>query len=181
VRVQEWPFAGALDVLRDRQAEAEAYQQLMTFLSASEPPRHGNAKHHPRFVFDQTRLADDLRVRLKEVGWQHGDILSGEMVVDGVRLPPVRGDMIKGATHVVFEFGNVASFAHNLLTRVTLASAMHGIGLTVLVTPTSVFARQIDSNLAAFERVAGEMSRLAAVHPEAIPGPLMVVGVEPDR
>jgi hypothetical protein len=180
VRVQEWPFAGAIDVLREQTAVRAAYDQLVTFLLEADPPRHGKVKHQPRFVYDQTGLADDLRLRLKTVGWQHGDVLSGEMTIDGVRLPPVRADMVKGPTHVVFEFGNVASFAHNLLTRVTLAAATQGIRLTVLVTPTSRFARLIDSNLAAFERVAGEMSRLADAHPEAIPGPLMVVGVEPD-
>ena len=165
--------------LREQGSEAECYGQVVAFLREADPPRHHKVKHDARFVFDQTKLADDMRF-LKSVGWQHGDVVSGQLAIDGVRLPAVRADMIKQCTHVVFEFGNVASFAHNLLTRVTLATAKRGIRLTALITPTSVFARQIDSNLAAFERVAGEMNRLADAHPEAIPGPLMVVGVEPE-
>lgn len=180
VKVIDAPIAGASDVLRaDAQVEA-AYHRLLAVLIATDAPRQSRTKASSLFVYDQRELQAALRAELRGFGWSHGRGLSEDLVYDGVRVPGIQADMLGDGLHVVLEFGNRASWAHNLVTRV-LGATSRGLALmTVLVTPTQAFARRIDTNLGTFERVAASLQLMDRWRPEAIPGPIIVVGVVPD-
>jgi hypothetical protein len=47
--------------------------------------------------------------------------------------------------------------------------------------PTHRFAARIDSNLVSFERVTIDMKRLAYHSPNMIPGPMLIIGIEPQN
>lgn len=181
MRVVDAPIAGAAELLReDREIEA-AYERLISLLISTGVPRQTKAKSSPRYIYDQRELQSVLRAQLRGLGWTHGRGLSEDTVFDGVRTPGIQADLIGSGLHVILEFGNRASWAHNLLTRVLGAVAGGHARLTVFVTPTDELARQIDANLGSFERVATTLRLIERWSPHVIPGPLMLIGVGPDR
>jgi hypothetical protein len=152
VRTKDAPFADAFDLLKRSQVTEVAYQSVLDLLAHASVPAQSKEKAKPQFVFDQTAL----------------------------RIRGIQADSIGHRIHVVLEFGNRASWAHNLVTRITGAVAANLVDLTVVVVPTDAFSRRIDTNLATFERVVANVRLLERWNPCSIPGPLIVVGVEPD-
>jgi hypothetical protein len=181
MRLREWPFVDAARIVATDVQVRGAYSQLTRVLSAATPPRQVKTKARSEFIYSQTVLAKLVRTELGSLGWTRGEVLATEAEVDGVRVPACRADLVRPPVHAILEFGNRASYGLNLVTRVPLAVARSSIRLSVMITPTERFGRQLDTNLAIFERVAGEIHRLLDARPEALPGPLMVVGIEPDR
>jgi hypothetical protein len=177
--VTEAPFAGALQILDEAMPLSEAYRELSEVLAATEAPLRERPKARPEYIYDQTAFARDVRTALRARGWSHEVPLAPEAWSSGVRIPAVFADMVKGSCQTILEFGNRASWAHNLLTRIALAHGSGRVGITFLVTPMHDFAATIDSNLVSFERVDVEIRRLLRAQPGMIPGPLLLVGVSP--
>jgi hypothetical protein len=115
------------------------------------------------------------------MGWEREAPIQPGSSRRGVALAPVKADMSKSRVHAIFEFGNRASYAYNTLSRFALGTVEPGFVVTAFVVPTAAFANRIDSNLATFERLVAEFNRLERLLPRMIPGPLLIVGVQPDR
>lgn len=180
MNISDAPIGGAAAILR-RDAEVDAaYRRLLEILISTPAPRQPRAKASPLFVYDQRAFQADLRAQLRGLGWSHGRSLSEDATFDGVRIPGVQADMLGDGLHVILEFGNRTSWAHNLMTRALGAAARDLTRLTVFVMPTQAFARRIDTNLATFERVAASLHMIERWRPEVVPGPLMLVGIVPD-
>lgn len=180
MKVIDAPVAGAADLLRNDAGIDAAYRKLLGILASTEAPRQTRAKASSLFVYDQRQLQVDLRAQMRGVGWSHARGLSEDTTYDGVRVPGVQADMLGNGLHVILEFGNRASWAHNLVTRVLGAASTGLASMTVFVTPTQTFARRIDTNLGTFERIAASLHLMERWRPEAIPGPMIVVGVSPE-
>jgi hypothetical protein len=178
MHVTDAPFAGAADLLRDDVEVASGYRILLDVLGRMSMPHQGRVKASPFFIYDQTELQARLRDELCRAGWSYRRALTPDLTYDGVHVTGTVSDLIGHGCHVILEFGNRASWAHNLVTRVVAAHRREFARLTVFVTPTDRLARQIDTNLASFERVAASVGQLAQLAPEMIPGPLVVVGVD---
>lgn len=180
MRTKDAPFANAFDLLRGSPETEAAYQAVLDLLERSSVPAQTKAKASPRFVFDQTALQERLRAELRSIGFAYGRALSPDATSDGIQIRGIQADSIGHRIHVVLEFGNRASWAHNLVTRITGAVAGDLVDLTIVIVPTDAFSRRIDTNLATFERVAANVRLLERWNPCSIPGPLIVLGVEPE-
>lgn len=180
MRTKDAPFTGAHDLLNGRRSIESAFRSVLEVLGRADVPAQTKMKASPRFVFDQTALQENLRAELRRNGFAYGRALSADVKSDGIHIRGVQADMIGHGLHVVLEFGNRASWAHNLITRVTGAVAGEFADLTVVVVPTDEFSRRIDTNLATFERVVANLRLLERWNACSIPGPLIVVGVEPE-
>lgn len=179
LHLTESPFAGAMDVVASGTRAASSYRLLLSTLGNLEAPTHERVKARPTYIYDQTRLQAMVRERLMASGWLFEVELLPKQVVDGVRLAEIKSDLIGPDCIVILDFGNRTSWSHNLVTRVVGSLKRVPGALTVFVTPTDAFAKRIDSNLGTFERVTSELRFLTARRPEMVPGPLMLVGVEP--
>lgn len=180
VRTKDAPFANAHDLLKASSPIEVAYRSVLDVLTRATAPAQTKTKASPRFVFDQTALQEGLRADLSARGFTYGRALSADVKSDGINIRGIQADSIGHRVHVVLEFGNRASWAHNLLTRVTGAVAGAFVDLTIVVVPTDEFSRRIDTNLATFERVVANLRLLERWNACSIPGPLIVVGVEPE-
>lgn len=180
MRTKDAPFADALDLLKGSPSIEAAYQSVLDVLGSAAVPAQTRTKASPRFVFDQTALQENLRAELRASGFTFGRALSADTESDGIHIRGIQADSIGHRVHVVLEFGNRASWAHNLVTRITGAVAGAFVDLTVVVVPTDEFSRRIDTNLATFERVVANLRLLERWNACSIPGPLIVVGVEPE-
>lgn len=180
MRTKDAPFSRALDLLNRSPAMESAYRSVLDVFDRASAPPQMKTKASPRFVFDQTALQERLRTDLRTLGFAYGRALSPDVKSDGIHIRGIQADMIGHRLHVVLEFGNRASWAHNLVTRITGAVAGDFADLTVVVVPTDEFSRRIDTNLATFERVVANLRLLERWNACCIPGPLIVVGVEPE-
>ena len=169
------------ELLRADEGAREAYYELIDVLQECDAPRRDHPKSKPAYVFDQTALVELARSRLEALGWAREAPIHPASSLRGASLAPVKADMSKSRVHAIFEFGNRASYAYNTLSRYALGTVEPGFAITAFVVPTATFANRIDSNLATFERLVGEFNRLERLLPRMIPGPLLIVGVEPDR
>lgn len=181
VKVVDAPFGGAAQLLETERQLDLAYRRLLEVLIGTSVPRQRRQKASPLFVYDQRELQKSLRAQLRGLGFSYGRALSPDTTFDGVRVPGIQADMIGDGLHVVLDFGNRASWAHNFLTRVLGGVANQIAQLTVIITPTDGFARRIDTNLGTFERVAASLREIERWRRESLPGPIIVVGVAPDR
>jgi hypothetical protein len=181
MRVEIFSLAGAVEAIRSDQARSDAYFELIDLLEELDVRRHGKKKSRAEYVWDQTDLIARARGELAKRGWTRDTVIVPSATSFESRLAPVKADTIKGDVQVIFEFGNRASYAYNTLTRVALGCAVVGVAVTVFVVPRIRFANAIDSNLASFERLAGEFKRLQDVGSTMVPGPLVILGVEPDE
>jgi hypothetical protein len=180
VQVIDAPINSAADLLlADREVDA-AYRRLLVLLFDTSAPRQNRVKASPLFVYDQTELQRLIRSQLRGLGYTRGRQLSADTTYDGVRIPGFQADMIGHGLHVILEFGNRASWAHNLVTRVLGGIASDYARLSVVVAPTDAFARRIDTNLGTFERIASSLKLIERWRRESLPGPILVVGVTPD-
>ena len=180
MKLVDAPFAGASKLLeRDPDLE-RAYRGVLKILRETSVPPQSRQKASPLFIYDQRELQRIVREQLRSAGFRHGRALSPDTAFDTVRIPGIQADMIGHDLHVLLDFGNRASWAHNLVTRVLGGFAMEVARLTVLVTPTDAFARHIDTNLGTFERVASSVRLMERWRPESLPGPIVVVGVSAD-
>lgn len=168
-------------LLRANDGAREAYFELLDVLQDCDAPRRDSPKSKPAYVFDQTALVESARSRLEALGWDREVSIHPASSTRGAALAPVKADMSKSGVHAIFEFGNRASYAYNTLSRFALGTVEPGFSVTAFVVPTTTFANRIDSNLATFERLVAEFRRLEQVLPRMIPGPLLIVGVEPFR
>ena len=181
MKVVDAPFAGAAQLLEREPGLESSYRRLLQILAETAAPRQSRKKASPLFVYDQRELQKNLRALLTTIGYTHGRALSPDTSYDDVRIPGVQADMLGHGLHVLLDFGNRASWAHNLVTRVLGGFAIEVVRLTVIVTPTDAFARRIDTNLGTFERVASSMRLIERWRAQSLPGPMIVVGVAPDR
>jgi hypothetical protein len=180
MNVVDAPIGGAIELIRsDSQVDA-AYRRLLGVLIDTSVPSQTRVKASPLFVYDQRQLQVQLRAQLRGLGYTHGRTLSPDSTYDGVRIPGYQADMVGDGLHVIFEFGNRASWAHNLVTRVLGGVAQDLAALSVIVAPTDAFARRIDTNLGTFERIAASLGTIERWRSESIPGPMMIVGVWPN-
>lgn len=168
MRVEVVALAGAAETVRADAARSAAYFELLDALGALEARRHGRSKSRPEYVYDQTAFIDSSRAVLERHQWSRGRVLAPASESFGVRMAPVSSDLIKAGVHVIFEFGNRASYAYNTLSRFALGCATGVAMVTTFVVPTLSFANAIDSNLATFERLAGEFARLERLMPRII-------------
>lgn len=180
MRYQDAPLLGAAELLTKDHAIRFAYEELIGILERSGVPPQEKAKSKPSFVYDQTKLQSAIRRTLRSHGWTQKIPLAPEVRLASARVPAIESDMIKDQLQVILEFGNRASFFANFLSRFAFGVASRKVRLTVFVTPTYRFAGKIDANLANFERITAEVGRLATGVPTLIPGPLVMVGVEPE-
>jgi hypothetical protein len=181
LKVVDAPFGGAAQLLEVERPLDIAYRRLLGLLTETSVRRQTRQKASPLFVYDQRELQKALRAQLRALGFSHGRALSPDTTFDGVRVPGIQADMIGDGLHVVLDFGNRASWAHNLVTRVLGGVANEFAQLTVIVTPTDGFARRIDTNLGTFERIAASLREIERWKRESLPGPIILVGVAPDR
>lgn len=178
--VSDAPFAAAADLLRADSPSFVAYWELVKTLQSSEAPRHDRRKAKPQYVYDQTALIESLRNTLEDAGWARNQVLAPEAERAGTRIRRVSSDMMKSGVHAIFEFGNRSYYAYNMLTRVAFGVATDRVRLSVFVLPTQEFANSIDSNLVSFEQVGAELARLIAALPQMVPGPVMLIGLQPE-
>ena len=180
MEVVDAPFAGAAELLRSDPPIDRAYRRLLRVLMTTAVPRQTKQKSSSAYVFDQRELQALLRSQLLGIGWSHGRALSEDVSYDRVRIRGFQADMLGEGLHVILDYGNRSSWAHNVLTRMLGTVARDWARLTVLVTPTDSLARKIDSNLGTFERVAVSLRAIERWNPTALPGPLILVGTSPD-
>lgn len=177
--VQDAPLAGASELLKSDVRCREAFDELMSVLARTSVPSQERVKAKASYIYDQRKLQQKVRSALLASGWRGEKVLAPQLRVGRVLIPEVRSDMIKDGVHAILEFGNRASYSANLLSRGVFGVVTRTVRLTVMVTPTDSFARQIDANLTTYERVTGELGRLSAAVPQHVFGPLVIVGVKP--
>jgi hypothetical protein len=168
-----------MDFLRSEARGLDAYNEVVRVLRSARPPEQQKTKAKKSFIYDQTELIKQLRAELQMVGWTREALLAPEVQSEKIVLRRISADTLKYRVHTIFEFGNRSYYAYNIMTRVALGFATGAVGLAVFVLPTHRFAAAIDSNLVSFEQVAAELARLSAAMPRMIPGPTMLVGIEP--
>ncbi len=168
MQVTDVPFRGAADLLRRDQEVDHGYRSLLRVLMETTVPRQTRTKASPRYIYDQTQLQKNIRAQLVGVGWTHGRALSADLTYDRVTFTGIRADLLGDGCHVILEFGNRASWAHNLVTRGVGANSLGLARLLVFVAPSTSMADQIDANLASFEaycRDAGAHRTLGSSEP----------------
>ncbi|MEK6227470.1 MAG: hypothetical protein AABM40_14405 [Chloroflexota bacterium] len=157
------------------------YSELVEVLRNTQAPRQVRHKAKPQYVFDQTGLIRSLRAELQKREWKRDVLFAAESATNDIRIRRVTADTLRTGVHAIFEFGNRSYYAYNLVTRVAFGYATGIVRLAVFVLPTQKFANAIDSNVVSFEQVAAEMVRLVSSLPRMVPGPMMLIGIEPEN
>ncbi len=180
MQVTDAPFGGASEIIGRDPAVGAGYEAVLRVLMSTSMPLRGVAKSRPRFIYDQTEFQRLIRAQLRSMGWTHGRALSTDFVYDGTKMSGVRADLMGFGCHAILEFGNRASWAHNLLTRGVGSVNGAGAQLLIYVAPVARLADQIDSNLATFERIAASLAWIEQRAPRCLPAPVSVIGVDVD-
>lgn len=179
MRIAEASLAGAMDVLRAQAQALNAYNELIAVLRTANPPQQLRKKAKKAFVYDQTELIKEVRAELQTRGWKREVLFAPESRSEQILIRRVSADTLKDGVHAIFEFGNRSYYAYNLTTRVAFGFSTRSTVLAVFVLPSHRFAAAIDSNVVSFEQVVAELGRLCTALPHMIPGPTMIVGLEP--
>src|SRR4051812_24133092 len=115
VRIEIFSLAGANEAIRSDQTRSDAYFELIDVLEELAVRRHGKKKSRAEYVFDQTELMARARAELGKRGWTRDAVLVPSATSFESRLAPVKADTTKSDVHLIFEFGNRASYAYNTL------------------------------------------------------------------
>jgi hypothetical protein len=145
---------------------------ILTILQNSPVPRLPEPKIRNRsgktyvFTVDQGALNEHLDSEFKKRGWELQPWIVGDK---GTQL---KADYKKGRVQIEAQFGNMARVIYDLF-KLQVSYSQDLIDLGIIVVAIQSLARQIDENIAHFERLVREL-RYAKM---SITLPIWVIGV----